>query len=57
MSMRLFRRDLERDTMHHHQQTLRDLEAMQEPTALEIAAYFVLFAAAIACALLFAFSL
>lgn len=55
--MRLFRRDCERDTMHHHQQTLRDLEAMQEPTALEIAAYFVLFAAAIACALLFAFSL
>lgn len=43
--------------MHHHQQTLRDLEAIKDPSPLEIAAYFVLFVAAIACALLFAFSL
>ena len=43
--------------MHHHNQNLRELEAMQEPTPLEIAAYFVVFVAAIACALLFAFSL
>lgn len=43
--------------MHHHQQTLRDLETIQDPSPLEIVAYFVLFVAAIACALLFAFSL
>lgn len=43
--------------MNQHQQTLRDLEALSEPSALEIVGYAAVFVAAIACALLFAFSL
>lgn len=43
--------------MHHHQQTLRDLEALREPSPLEIVGYAAVTVAAIACALLFAFSL
>lgn len=43
--------------MHHHNQTVADLERMQEPSALEIAAYAAVFMAAIACVLLTVFSL
>ena len=43
--------------MHQHQQTLADFERMQEPSALEIAAYAVALVAGTACALIFAFSL
>lgn len=43
--------------MHQHQQTIADLERMNNPSALEIAAYAAVTVAAIACALLFAFSL
>jgi len=42
--------------MHQHQQTLRDLEALNEPSAAEVAAYFVLTLATVACVLLFAFT-
>lgn len=43
--------------MHHHQQTLRDLEAMREPSPFAIVGYVAIFVAAIACASLFVFSL
>ena len=43
--------------MNHHQQTLRDLETMREPSPLAIAGYTVLTVAAVACALLFAFTI
>lgn len=43
--------------MYQHQQTLRDLEAMREPSTLEIAAYAVALVAGTACALLFAFTI
>ena len=42
--------------MHQHQQTLRDLEAMNEPSAAEIAVYLAVTLAAVACVLLFAFT-
>lgn len=43
--------------MHHHQQTIADLERMEAPSALEIAAYAVALVAGTACALLFAFTI
>lgn len=43
--------------MHQHQQTLRDLETMRDPSPLAIVGYTALFVAAIACASLFFFSL
>ncbi len=42
--------------MHQHQQTLRDLEALSEPSAAEVAVYFAVTLAAVACVLLFAFT-
>ena len=43
--------------MHQHQQTIADLERMDEPSALKIAAYAVALVAGTACALLFAFTI
>jgi hypothetical protein len=43
--------------MNRHQQTLADLERMETPSALEIAAYAVALVAGTACALLFAFTI
>jgi hypothetical protein len=54
-------RQQSRDTighdMHQHNQTIADLERMQEPSALEIAAYAVALVAGTACVLLFAFTI
>lgn len=43
--------------MHQHQQTLRDLEAMREPSPFAIVGYAALFVSAIACVSLFVFSI
>ena len=42
--------------MNHHQQTLRDLENMSEPSAAEVSLYLAVMLAAVACVLLFAFT-
>lgn len=42
--------------MHQHQQTLRDLEALSEPSAAEVAAYLAVTLAAVACVTLFFFT-
>lgn len=42
--------------MHQHQQTLRDLEALSEPSAAEVAAYLATTLAAVACVILFFFT-
>jgi hypothetical protein len=43
--------------MHQHNQTLADLERMEAPSALEIAAYAVALVAGTVCAMLFAFTI
>lgn len=42
--------------MHQHQQTLADLEKLNEPSTLEIVVCFVLFVASIGAISLFLFS-
>jgi hypothetical protein len=42
--------------MQHHNQTIADLERMQDPSVLELSVYLVLMLAAIACVILFLFS-
>lgn len=45
------------EPMHQHQQTIADLERMDTPSALEIAAYAVALVAGTVCALLFVFTI
>ena len=42
--------------MHHHKQTLADLEREAAPSAAEVAAYLAVTLAAVACVILFFFT-
>jgi len=42
--------------MHQHQQTLADIERMDDPSALEISVYLAIMLAGLACVILFLFS-
>ncbi len=42
--------------MHQHNQTIADLERMQDPSGLEISLYLAIMLAGVACVILFLFS-
>jgi hypothetical protein len=42
--------------MHHHNQTIADLERMEEPSALEVSVYLIALVASLAAIILFLFS-